>query len=474
MKKLMILTIMGFITFSCSNDQIEICHSVCETKSAPLPDYNVTKEDIAAYIKYAKLAEGSNYRSMNIIYSIENEPLFYAINYDEGWELISSDKRTQAVIAKCESGSFYLNSINENMMSNLNCLSEELLVLKNTHMVKDENEEIRDIIDKNLFFWKAINADQSVFNDSIVQTKSDEDPATSGHWELVDVHTDYLYLDETSKLTTTHWGQTENIEYPNSLNGQYCNAYCPLKSDNSGLRAPAGCEAVAGAQMVFYFHNFFGVPLTSPSYAICTGTTSYYQQIIGSPSQNVWPYMQTNSTYNGVYTAAALIAEVGKSIGIMYGNDQSGASLSNLRDGFIDMGFACSMDEYDEDTVINSLRDSIPVVCRADGTRTVIAGYPFFNNGHCFIIDGYKGSQSMKTYTYAWVYDNPDPTADQPAELETIEIHYGTPNITHFYMNWGFADSEDDSAQMSLSLGWNMREWNFIYNRGIIYGFETE
>ena len=41
------------------------------------------------------------------------------------------------------------------------------------------------------------------------------------------------------------------------------NIYCPLKSDNF-WHAPAGCVAIAGAQILYYLNHKFGVPATAP------------------------------------------------------------------------------------------------------------------------------------------------------------------------------------------------------------------
>ena len=51
-------------------------------------------------------------------YEVDGDVPFYVVNLDKGWRIISSDARTQAVLAKGESGSFDL-SFGDN--SNIGC-----------------------------------------------------------------------------------------------------------------------------------------------------------------------------------------------------------------------------------------------------------------------------------------------------------------------------------------------------------------
>ena len=96
--------------------------------------HDVTPEDIEAYIKYKDLASKDSYFEVKSIIPFPNEdnPVLYAINFKNHWEMISSSKRTSPIIA-CGEGEFNPATDNENFLAWLGVLAEEISVLKATN-----------------------------------------------------------------------------------------------------------------------------------------------------------------------------------------------------------------------------------------------------------------------------------------------------------------------------------------------------
>ena len=79
---------------------------------------NTTFDNVTDYVHFAKNG-GNRSRStaMNSITPYLNEngdTIAYIANYDEGWEVLSNDRRTSMVLASSEKGSFNLDEIKKN------------------------------------------------------------------------------------------------------------------------------------------------------------------------------------------------------------------------------------------------------------------------------------------------------------------------------------------------------------------------
>ena len=277
---------------------------------------------------------------------------------------------------------------------------------------------------------------------------------------------------ENIHLTQTAWGQTTPV---NATIGY--NYYCPLKSNSSTERAPAGCVALAGAQMLYYLHYKFGSSLYAPTYAICTGNVNGYSRQIGGASNTIWDGMPTLSSGNddtGRNSAAILIAWVGHLVGMNYGNTASSARTEDLVDdvfGFYNI--SCQYGSYDVATVKQSLQGGMPVVASA---RAVTGTFLFFDitDGHSFLIDGYSKQKTKKTYHYIWVTEDGLGNITESDSIRT-SVTYTNPVITHLKMNWGWGGEHNDNLY-APSGDWEIKDgngelYNFNRSRKMIFDF---
>ena len=384
------------------------------------------------------------------------------INYHDGWEIISADKRTPIVLAQSDSGYFDIAMMAEQESSQgpilwLSQLALGVYNFRSTSEIEIQDREIEESIQSSLLFWLHVTNPEAVIN---CQTKGGGEiinpPITEGHWELTNVYTETVDY-EATKLTSTTWNQDGGYNY-----------YCPLKSYSTTERAPAGCVAVAGAQMLYYLHNKIGLPVAVPSCAYCSGNVFSYIMFQYNASTTVWDNM---GLYYATDASAVLIAHMGSLVGMQYGDNGSGVinSLAKLRDDVFSLyGINSTLTSFDESTVKVQLLSGMPVICSAHPCGPL--NLPDLSNGHTFLIDGYNNALVKYTYVYEWVYDNVDP--EQMVDLiePIIEISYAWHPTNQISMNWGWGGAYN-SVLFSYTGDWNVGGYNFEYYRNILYNF---
>lgn len=431
--------------------------------------FYVTDEDLFAYVKYKSLLlkEEITVRSIEPITLESEEPLLYIIRYDEGWDLLAADKRATLPLSSSPSGDLVLDPRNP-MTTWIYCLAEDVLITRKSLEKESANPEITDY---NISQWKAITADSSLFRDFIEeffrggQTRDPIPPEPPfptfpfiGHYELVDVDSSVVYYDSLPHLIPLSWQQT----------GVSCNSYVPLKNDGSGDRVPAGCVAVAGAQVLYYLHYHINVPATAPTTAYCNGMIPNYTMGQGDYSSAAWSYMDSLGTHPYV---GMLIASVAQKVNMSFGNTGSSAYYSDLYAALPDYSIAA---DYTFDTV--SAYDSLIQISFANDLPVICFAWPSYNSmdGHAFIIDGYR-RQAMETrYRYQWVWDYIDPNSPQPRIPDEYVLTYSSPTFTDYYMNWGW-DPEYNSLPFSVSGNWKPKSdnQNFFYDKVFFWNFRN-
>lgn len=423
------------------------------------PGASVSMKDMEAYLHFKILGYGKKAESVKPV-AEGSDTLFYIVNYDEGWELVAGDKRAPVLLASGEEGTFSMETENVEMLYWIDCLASEVKILKHMEDFSSCTEEELNNMQSSRRFWGLVCCE--IEHITAPATRSHDDSIgiipTGGHYELRGVsHSTEIFDD--IKLTQTHWRQYGNY-----------NQYCPFKtSPDDELRAPAGCVAIAGAQMLYFLHDKLSVPANAPDTATCTGFIGpgNYVQTYGGASSSTWNYMLYNSiNEKGYRSAAVLIACIGKKIGMSYGNTGSTASLSSLKNyAFIPFGYACDYGTYSSSTTKQNLINGFPVV---------LLGFESNNSnvGHCFLIDGYRRYIAVHTYQYEWVWDDSPPGPPYFNYPPYNVVTYGSPYITDFRMNWGWGASYD-SGYYSVSGNWIVDGDNYIYDRKMICNFSV-
>lgn len=393
-----------------------------------------------------------------IPYLSRQDTVMYIINYgkDRGWQILSADSRTPHVLAESGSGVFELDVNNPGLLAWMSCMGTDISFVR--HAANEDLVFSKEEVSANMAFWRDRRGKSP---------RSIDPPEPGGEdegWHELIVETTQL-VDSIPHLTVTQWGQLNPYNY-----------YCPFKSNSNQEKAPAGCVAIAGAQMLFFLHYKFGVPATAPSSAYCLGDTTGWQMSQTNWSTTVWDAMDTTyiETFVGdsLFSVAEspLIANVGLRVGMKYGDNRSGASASDLVDCVFDYyGVSCEYSSFDEDDTINSLLSGIPVIISAQ------SGFlPLISSRHTFIIDGYRSTRTR--YKILHYYLKGDGSLD-PNHPPYHTYSYGPTQINAVKMNWGLGTQWSDNLNdgwYSLTGSWvldNNGLKTYDYYRHMIHGF---
>ena len=460
MKRFFLLFICSSVVYSCtpslisdysSTDHAE--QTIITKGSDPLiiDEFFVSDKDVFAYIRFREF-ELKKELKVSRISSIPDSntiPAIYIINYDRGWDIISADKRTKPRLAYDSQGSMDWDNSPDTQRAWLTSIIGEVDVLRN--MSEQDLDSLGDSaieeMNSNIDFWDAITANESfllrVFGDEILSGSE------LGYYELDGLVTDTLEYNTVNHLINLHWHQQAPY-----------NNYCPLRTDITTQRAPAGCGAVAAGQILWYLHTTCNYPVYAPDSAYVSGNVNSYTMTQSGQSSTIWPSMQIlNST-----TAGILLAKIGTMVGMQYSNTGSSSYFTDYRPNvFVPFGVNCN-EYYSFYTNVASqnLLNGLPVFVRAATAN---------GEGHFFIIDGYKAYREAYGFRYVWVSTDPSPDPQTIIEPEIHEYYsYGTPFIQEYSMNWGWGISYDN-GWYSTTGSWTSGGYSFDYGKMMLADF---
>lgn len=394
-------------------------------------EYFVTAQDLENFVKFRRDASKRPDLSVKevVSYGFDNsQTLFYILNYDKGWEVVSADKRTQPTLAHGDEGTFSMDTDNEAMKFWMNILADVVLdqrqISDNETLTRsetaDEPQEVSDYVQ----FWDDIKHNNLLLPES-----------RSGETYSYVVETEInSRIDVYGQELATLWGQSTPW-----------NEFCPFVSDDTTeCRSPAGCVAVAGAQMMYYLKNHFQIDdITAPLSVSCTGTIDSYIRTFNNFSSAAWTYMATTKndrTLQNRYFSARFIAYIGELVGVDYGENSSGADTTDLPETVFDhYGISCVLTEdFDLSIIKQNTARKLPIVIRGKDAM-------LFGSGHAWIIDRYK-KDVIETIKYYAIFDSPQ-TEEYLSTLDKSDAtkRSVTTTITSesLYMNWGWSGDDN-------------------------------
>ena len=442
-----------FLSIGCSKQNSVGLSSSSSVDNISFNDNNVSVSDIHTFIA----ANGTSTKaSGNIKYTLEpycgadGEPLVYIVNYGDGdgWQLLSSDARTPAIIAEGNSGYFSLEDGSPAVRVWLDCMAADIAAVKCS-----TDEELS-------FSAEEIAAHRAVWGKEINKEPVPGDRL--GHW-VVDLVGTQEMIGDTLEHMTPHWSQSEPY-----------NVYCPLKSTDPTLHAPAGCVAIAAANVLYYLHDTLGVPATMVSEGSCIGDVTGYSSVFWADNSNVWSQMDTTNHYyfEPAEEEALMIGYIGQVINMNYNNTYSWALPSNIRTQLFSLYYIqCSQDVYSENYVKSNLNDNMPVIVTA--TDLMI---PLDFDIHCFVIDGYKKTFTRKTYYHHWEPREPIPINPRSDPMPYYTYVDTPQEITAIKINWGWSSQwhtpRVNDGWFTLTANWTVSNggtYSYNYNVNMIY-----
>jgi len=407
-------------------------------------DFLVSLNDAMDYVEYVSAGksirsdingyDGQKYFNPSEVevtpYPDDINPSIYILNYKDSWEIISSDKRTDIVLASGK-GSFAMDMDNRALTECIKDLAAEVAALHSysgeiKNALNHYTEWTNAIATGNHI--KALRASEpgeyymwnSATRSSLIDTSYHPVP---GHWEIYETSTLLTFTDSIPHLVSTAWGENEPY-----------NQYCPKNADIPSLRAPAGSEAVAGGQMVHFLH--YNGDMCPSVYGSAYCDTYFGDNMDWSAMEQFdksaanWARFQTADSTT---MAAILLANIGKKMEMNYGANYSCGTIGNLKQALEDeydvtsteMSFAgSSVNPYNE--IYDMLQNGKPSIVHSDGGA---------NNTlpHTYIVDRYRTGR--KDVVALFTYKPDDPT-DHTAYGYAVGVVSRTYPV-YFGMNWG-------------------------------------
>lgn len=412
--------------------------------------YFVAQKDVDAYIHFKKLIAKSEKQEFEVKEVVpmglnDEATLAYLLNYNDGWEIVSADKRAPVVLASRDEGQFDLKEAPANVMTWIEALEADVLYLRISPSRPGwADNDICSKMQNSIDFWLAINADENyIISHDPVMLHPDSialDPPTpgptlmQGHWELMDILYRQSIITYQDHIIPTHWYQTFPL-----------NENCPDSRIYSGLKVPAGCLAVSGGQLLLYLHNTIGLPIFAPVNAHYTGFYDNYTYSIAGMNTNQWNNF--NSAYENDRTAsiASMLAYVGHEVHMQYYETTSTSHTQYFIDDLLaPNGIECDFDNYSSSQTIQCVLNGDPVLVEAFRSHN--------ETGHSFLIDYYRKYRDCTLYCYEFIYDGP---SYEPRPLQQyVHTVYSDVINENIRMNWGDGMGLDDS-NFALSGNWD-------------------
>lgn len=420
----------------------------------------VSIEDVWAYTRFRALSaknRGINLfvRQIDPIGPQEDVVLCYLINYNDGWEVISADKRTPVVLAEQDSGSLYLNE-REDLAAPfiwINHLASDVLSVRSNPNYSADSPDAEEKIKASLQFWSAICDPASLMESRPGDLRTLPGDGNGGHWVLVNTLEEMIDYDQTI-LTNTTWHQESSY-----------NSLCPVLLGSSGQHARAGSIAVAGAQML-YFLNTRSIPISViPCQAEAYGDIiNYFISFSGYSSANWGHIVDGNMTVIQI-----LIAYIGQLLPNNWGQQETIASFSDLKTNvFAPLGFSCDLASYSSDLAKTSLQNNCPVVLYAQGHFSFL-GIPTYTYKHAFLMDKIKRLRKRTIYNYQFL---PDGATTPVPSTSYQEIILENPSYSNYVgMNWGWDPSTYNNTWYQATGSWTIDQYSYDDSRQMIYNF---
>lgn len=442
--------------------------------------YFVAEEDLESFLNYKQQHSDKKIIVKDCTpYGFDgSHTLFYVLNYADGWEVVSADKRTQATLAYGDgSRTFSMGADNTNEAEKfwMELLASDVLQKRQrTHstrsaegesLVADEEEQ------SNVAFWNRVcNNSTRVIE---VGSTSELSSPNTVYYVLGTITSDTTLIDKGSYLKTK-WDQI----WP-------WNVCCPpwAAGLSNNAHSVVGCVAVAGGQLLHYLATEKNMVLPIPTSVSFTGYgPSSYQMTATNFSTQSWGAMAlTDEEYDETwpegptYLAATLLAWVGGCSQMSYGESSSGAYTNTMMNNVFKTQLGIDYDHYDNtnNSYNNSqntfiIRDEVrddeePILLRA----TNVNG----GGGHAWVMDGYK--LDVTTDSVYYIVSNTAIPSDELAQMDiddaTHVIRYELEN-EYVRMNWGWGGRQDGFYGI-MSNNWTPYAYQFSSGINLYYNF---
>lgn len=424
-------------------------------------DAHISITELGDYIKMCRDIDMTKASSVNIEPLVsDGDTLAYLVNYGEGWELLSADKRTDPVLIMCKSGSVTLEELYSNpaQAAYMNGVEDNLKLLSTMPEVETKADgrstprPPMSFTDENGDWWvyvgRRVISSQTWFQDHLIQTQ---------------------------------WGSGDQ----GSGNQKY-NICMPYTNSTRTAHCFPGCGIIAAAQVLHYLHYKLGTPSVTPPDSYCNAYISGNSLILGSTQvsfstpTDCWDDMPLSITaetpVSDIRKVSSLMLHLGFNANAKYKVNETTSTLSDLWFALDhDYGIGCTkINNYMSYT---SLRNQIcynklPVIAAVSITRTPDVGSAV-NEGHAVIIDGFNKLTEVYAYTYRCGAPDSGIYQDQ----------YYTFDNEYIAINWGASGkgqvgSNGDTVWYNTDYTFSFRNGSNLYTintfNEYLYGFHAQ
>lgn len=436
-----------------------------ETTSAT-KDYAVSLSDIQNYVRYkteAAQEEGKDLVVKDIAPLFEDQrsgftPL-YLINYEDGWEVISGDKRTPPVVASNETGYLDLSKQGNGGLVDgiLVWLDGEASTITSLHSLHD-GDSLPSDAQNNYKTWQTINGESSRLETESGNTRLiiPDTPDPRGHWEVNVSRSESLASEYI--LSTATWKESN---------------FYPL-TDYLDATPLTPLSLTTGRMLYYLYNNKWSVSQTAPTDSINFPTITW-GNLSTTYNSNVRTFI--NALCKGLYSPPS--PDYTPDFPNTRRNDGTrlqhpSAELVEEAIGLFSLyRVSCSVTDYDGSAPYTSIvQNSIPVMVSAWGNHFI--GY---SNGRVFLIDKYRIYNVTTIYSFVWVWDiEPDPEEQIDIIVEPDPV-YGYSIGGKYAMNWGFeydtgAQTDGDNIWFTDTDGWTVFGTSYQYKREMLTSYQ--
>lgn len=436
--KILLLLILTLGTLSCVHGTDEdLDDGWTSSDSHPLLNYlsliNKDTRNSGGYSVYPLLCDG--------------DTVMFVAQYDDGWELYSSDMRFPMLVMKSPTGIFNYSSMPGAVRSQISRVAETI------HNVVESDEDLP--MDSS---WYWTNPQRDMVQERTTRANEEKpDFSRPGEWVLIKVIDHGTQVSQIPHLVRTKWGQDTPW-----------NNYIPFDMQDPLQRHSAvGCTVVATAQYAYYLNSKDGVPVMAPVKGTYDAASNKY--IFTNFTKAAWGAMAKMNAGTNTAGAAVYMGYVASKI----------VPHSNFHYSGTGVGVERAISLYlKPETNLEFIDDKLSVVKISNVIKEIKNGYPVIavgfdgndpnGEGHTFLIDAYRKETQTIEYTYGWsgyTLSGKDPNLRDP---DGNILEYGikktvteTPTKEFFGMNWGENGYCDDTLT-SLS-SWKMG--NSYYNQ---------
>lgn len=475
MKNQLILVLVIIFVSGCTQMNFDVPEKI-SPPSGSNAKYNVNLKCIEYFLKMTNKSEPwKKYNITPIIY--QNDTLLYIVNFenDNGWQIISGDKRTQPVLATDKKGAFRMSEVNPSLTNWLEDLANSLYELKSIDECDSTKAEFQ--------MWNNIQSLVSGKPDKILAPTNPE-----GYWELVSCTYELILPLQVGPYVQTKWTQMHpwNAGTPFSVTNYSSYQDYQYFGSEYAPHCPVGCAALAGAQMLKYLHDKIGKPVSAYASINYNGGYLKYNSLSFDGYQPfVWNLIKMNKDddANPYLYSQILLAYVANGIKTEFGKNESRLTdLNNLKTLFNREGISCNIKDYSYSDVCSNLLNGMPVITTGNENRInhYFIGFIDVNNyeyteGHAWIINGWQSNFYKITYRYNWVQTSAGSVIfeNKASKVASEEEYEYTTYSTYYYflMKWGWDGDFDDASYLTDNY-FRTVSHNYQYNRKIICDFK--